>query len=571
MSKNSSLRLLFVTPECAPWAKTGGLGEVSAGLPAALLGLGVDVRVLMPAYPSVLEQAKGLRRAAAFEAEAGLPAVTLLRGRLPSGVPALLLDCPALYTRSGGPYQDAQGLDYADNVLRFGLLSRIAALLASAESPLGWRPDVLHCNDWPAALAPAYLKLGLKDAAPSVIAIHNLAFQGVFPLENGPALGLPKSAMDVEGVEYWGHLSFLKAGLYYADRIVTVSPTYAGEILGEHLGCGMQGLLQTRSGRLSGILNGIDTGIWNPAADPHLVHNYDAGSLVAKAENKRALQAQMGLEQDDKVLLLGMVSRLTDQKGVDLVLEALPELLGRPVQIAVLGSGEEKLENALLAAEKEWPGKVAVKIGFDEALAHRIEAGADAFLMPSRFEPCGLNQMYSQRYGTPPIVRATGGLADSVGDYTPAGLESGEATGFVFDDPTAQALIATVDRVAAVRAQPAAWDQIRRNGMSCDFSWDSSARGYLSLYRSMLAERHQGEGVKARRPRRTAKAEMPETVGVAVVDTLAPPRRAVGKGRGKGGRKAALELAEQEAGNVPPPPLVETEPRRGGGHRGGRQ
>ncbi|NMG64268.1 glycogen synthase GlgA [Azoarcus indigens] len=582
MSKNSTLQILFVTPECAPWAKTGGLGEVSAGLPAALLGLGVDVRVLMPAYPSVLEQAKGLRRVAAFEAEAGLPAAGLLRGKLPSGVPALLLDCPALYTRSGGPYQDAHGLDYADNVLRFGLLSRVAAQLASAGSPLGWRPDVLHCNDWPAALAPAYLKLGLEGPAPSVVAIHNLAFQGIFPLDNGPALGLPDSALGVEGVEYWGHMSFLKAGLYYADRIVTVSPTYAGEILGEHLGCGMQGLLQTRSARVSGILNGIDTDIWNPATDPHLVSNYDADSLAAKADNKRALQAQMGLEQDDAVLLLGIVSRLTDQKGVDLVLEALPELLGRPVQLAVLGSGEEKLENALLAAEKEWPGKVAVKIGFDEALAHRIEAGADAFLMPSRFEPCGLNQMYSQRYGTPPIVRATGGLADSVGDYTPAGLETGEATGFVFDDPTAQALIATVDRVAAVRAEPAAWVQLQRNGMSCDFGWSTSARGYLRLYRSMLEEQDEGKdgrGSQAKGRGKGAKEgeggagagrgrkKMPETVAVAVVETLAGPRRA-GAGVRRGGRKAA-ELAEQEAGNVAPPPKVETEPRGGGGGKGG--
>ncbi len=588
MSKNGSLQILFVTPECAPWAKTGGLGEVSAGLPAALLGIGVDVRVLMPAYPSVLEQAKGLRRLAAFEAEAGLPAASLLRGKLPSGVPALLVECPELYTRSGGPYQDARGLDYADNVLRFGLLSRIAARLASAESPLSWKPDVLHCNDWPAALAPAYLKLGLKAPAPSVVAVHNLAFQGIFPLESGRALGLPDSALDVEGVEYWGHMSFLKAGLYYADRIVTVSPTYAGEILGEHLGCGMQGLLQTRGARLSGILNGIDTDIWNPATDPHLVRNYDAGNLAAKAENKRALQTQMGLEQDEAALLLGIVSRLTDQKGVDLVLEALPELLGRPVQLAVLGSGEEKLENALLAAEKEWPGKVAVKIGFDEALAHRIEAGADAFLMPSRFEPCGLNQMYSQRYGTPPIVRATGGLADSVGDYTPAGLETGEATGFVFDDPTAQALIATVDRVAALRAEPAAWVQLQRNGMSCDFGWSTSARGYLRLYQSMLEEgQARGGSRPAGRSGKTdeegagaaaggrGRRKMPETVGVAVVETLARPRR-TGTGAGRRSRKEAAELAEQEAGNVPPPPKVETEvetevetgPRGGGGRKG---
>lgn len=488
MSNKRSLQLLFVTPECAPWAKVGGLGEISAGLPPALRELGADVRVLMPAYPAVLQQASGLRRVARFEAEAGLPAATLLRGRLPDGVPLLVLDCPPLYERLGGPYQDERGADYADNAVRFGLLSRVAARLASGASPLQWRPDVVHCNDWPTGLTPAYLKLGLPDPALCVMAIHNIGFQGLFPLVHAPALAIPAHATGVEGVEYWGQMSFLKAGLQYADRIVTVSPTYAREVLEEPLGCGLQGLLQRRQEHLVGILNGINTGHWNPAEDPHLQRNYTAATLARKADNKRALQQQMGLEQDDDVLLLGMVSRLTGQKGVDLVLQALPALLARPLQLVVLGSGEAQLERGLREAAAAWPGRVAVHIGFDEALAHRIEAGADAFLMPSRFEPCGLNQMYSQRYGTPPIVHATGGLADSVCDCDPASLQRGEASGFVIPHAEAQSLIATVDRVAALRADPKAWNRLRRNGMRRDFSWGASAARYLELYRQMLAE-----------------------------------------------------------------------------------
>lgn len=495
MTKIRPLRVLFATSECAPWAKTGGLGEVSAGLPAALAALGVDVRVLLPAYRSVLDQAGGLRRIAQVPAAFGFPPATLLAGRLPGGVRAMLIDSADLYLRAGGPYQDERGLDYADNALRFGLLSRVAALLASAQGPLKWRADVLHCNDWPTGLAPAYLKDDMADPAPSLQVIHNLAFQGIFPLDTAAALGLPPRFLGMEGAEYWGRLSFLKAGLYFADRIVTVSPTYAREILGEHLGCGMQGLLQARRDRLSGILNGIDTEAWDPRSDPYLECPYGVDSLADKQANKRALQRELRLAADDGALLLGMVTRLTDQKGVELVIEALPELFERPLQIAVLGSGDEGLERALREAEGRWPTRLAVVLGFDEALAHRIEAGADAFLMPSLFEPCGLNQMYSQRYGTPPIVRATGGLADSVDDYGEAvGSAEGEdglgSTGFVFTEPTAAAVVATIDRVLATWADPAAWRQLCRNAMARDFSWDASARRYLRLYESMCGRGH---------------------------------------------------------------------------------
>lgn len=486
--KKRMLSILFATPECAPWAKTGGLGEVSAGLPPALGALGADIRVLMPGYTSVLDQANGLRRIAAIPAEHGFPAAALLRGRLPSGVPVLVLDSPPLYDRPGGPYLDDRGVDYGDNAMRFGLLSRVAARLASGATPLSWKPDILHCNDWTTALAPAYLRTGLPEPAPSLVAIHNLAFQGIFQMDNAPALGLPPDILGIEGVEYWGRLSFLKGGLYYADRIVTVSPTYAEEILGEHLGCGLAGLLRSRQDRLSGILNGIDTDIWNPRTDPFIERHYDVASLPDKRENKRALQAELRLADDENAVLLGMVTRLTGQKGVELVLDALPEIFERPFQLVVLGSGDDALEHRLRTSEGQWPSRMAAVTGFDEGLAHRIEAGADAFLMPSLFEPCGLNQMYSQRYGTPPIVRATGGLADSVGDYSPEALRSGEATGFSFDEPTRGALLGALDRVLDLWGRPDEWQQLCRNAMGRDFSWAASARSYMRLYESMCPE-----------------------------------------------------------------------------------
>ncbi|HJV24645.1 MAG TPA: glycogen synthase GlgA [Aromatoleum sp.] len=500
MKKKPTLSVLFATPECAPWAKTGGLGEVSAGLPPALYELGVDIRVLIPGYPSVLDQANGLHRIATLPPEFGFPEAAILRGRLPTGLPALVLDCPPLYARpAGGPYLDERGLDYADNALRFGLLSRVAARLASMESPLGWFPDLLHCNDWTTGLAPAYLKSGLERPAPSLMVIHNLAFQGVFPLDIAPELGLPPAVVEAEGFAHWGRLSFLRAGLYCTDHIVTVSPTYAQEILGERLGCGLDELLRTRRDRLSGILNGIDTAIWDPRADPFVDRHYDGDTLEEKRINKRALQVELKLAEDDRMLLLGMVSRLTDQKGVDLVIDALPALFERPVQVVVLGTGEDKFERSLRDAEGRWPTRMATVIGFDETLAHRIEAAADAFLMPSLFEPCGLNQMYSQRYGTPPIVRATGGLVDSVGDYSPEGLRDGGSTGFVFADPTATALIETVDRALQAWSDPHAWQQLCLNGMARDFSWGASARAYIKLYEE-LCKRDEIEAVAPGEP-----------------------------------------------------------------------
>lgn len=488
MKAGKPLRVLFATSECAPWAKVGGLGEISAALPPALRALGLDVRVLLPCYPSVRACARGARSIATLDAEFGLPAARLLRATLPGEVPALLLDCPALYMRDGGPYVDANGADYADNALRFGLLSRVAARLASAGSPLRWRADVLHCNDWPTGLAPLYLS-GLPDPAGSVFSIHNLAFQGLFPLSEAGSLGIPAGALHSDGVEFWGRLSFMKAALRYAGRLCAVSPSYAREILDAEHGCGLEGVLRERSADLVGILNGIDSALWDPASDAHLARRYDARSLAGKRVNKRALQAEMGLQQNDDVLLCGMVTRLTDQKGVDLVLDALPALLERPLQIALLGTGDAALERAVADAAAAAPGRVAARIGFDEGLAHRIEAGADVFLMPSRFEPCGLNQMYSQRYGTPPIVRATGGLRDSVTDFNEAAVRGGEATGFVFDEASADALRGAIERALAVYGRTAVWRALCRNGMARAFGWDRPALAYRTLYASVRARR----------------------------------------------------------------------------------
>ena len=464
-------RVLFVAPEAAPFTKTGGLGDVCAALPGALRQFAVDVRILIPGYPAILRALEA--RDSLSLSEMGFEA-RLVDGLLSgSDVPVLALDCNELYARSGGPYQDEAGNDWRDNALRFGLLSRVAALLGSPASPLAWRPEVVHCHDWPGALAAAWLRYEPGPHAASLVTIHNLAFQGNFdPWPLFQKLGLPQAAWSMEGVEFHGRLSFLKGGLASADLISTVSPRYAAEIQAPELGCGLDGLLRHRAGVLSGILNGVDTAAWNPATDAHLAQRYDAGSLEAKRANKSDLQRRFGLRQDDAVPLIGQVGRLTGQKGIDLIVEA-GEALAERAQLVFLGSGERGYEAALRALAARHPGRVGVHIGFDEPLAHRVEAGADLFLMPSRYEPCGLNQLYSQRYGTPPVVRATGGLADSVEDGV---------TGFVFNDPEKEALLEAVDRALAAWRDPARWQAVQRAGMSRDFSWSAAARRYADLY-----------------------------------------------------------------------------------------
>jgi len=480
-----SLKVLFATSEVAPLVKTGGLGDVSGALPAALCAIGVDVRVLVPGYRQVIAQLAQYEAVAVFDNLPGFPSARLLSGVMPNGVPLLVLDCPELYQRDGGPYQDAGGEDWIDNPLRFGLLSKIAAVLGSSASPLDWHPDLVHCNDWQTGLVPAYLQFE-PGAVPSVITIHNMAFQGNFDPVTVQELGLPPSCFGINGVEFYGYMSFLKAGLFYADHITTVSPNYAQEIQSAELGFGMQGLLARRSGDLTGILNGIDTDEWNSETDKHLMKKFSAERMVGKAADKEYLQCRLGLDIVPELPLLGVISRFTHQKGLDLLLEIAPRLIGLPVQLAMLGSGEAQMQQAAIELSNRYPGKVGVNIGFNEALAHQIEAGADMFIMPSRFEPCGLNQLYSQRYGTPPIVHATGGLADSVVDCTEKTLKDGTASGFVFKGMTAENLFVTIRRAVELYHDQRKWKALRRNCMAKDFSWEASAEAYRAVYLKVL-------------------------------------------------------------------------------------
>jgi len=421
------------------------------------------VRTLLPAYRGV--SLDGARQCAQLH-------LLQMEARLFEHGECLLLDCPPLYDRPGGPYQSEDGADWPDNALRFALLARTAALLGAAASPLEWRPEVVHCNDWPTALAPVYMHFE-RGHAGSVLTVHNLAFQGLFDAALLDRLELPRATFAVEGLEFYGKLSFLKGGLVYAGAISTVSPTYAREIQTEELGCGLDGVLRERRSVLRGIVNGIDGELWNPAADAHLAERYSWSTVEKKAANKRALQQRLNLREDAGAPLLATVCRFTQQKGVDLIAAAADELLALGAQLCVLGRGERELEAAFVALAARHPGRVAAAIGFNEELAHLIEAGADVFLMPSRFEPCGLNQMYSQRYGTPPVARATGGLADTIAD--------GE-TGFLFERAESAALVGAVKRALEAYGDARRWREIQRRGMTRDFSWAGPARQYADLY-----------------------------------------------------------------------------------------
>ncbi|OGT12346.1 MAG: starch synthase [Gallionellales bacterium RIFCSPHIGHO2_02_FULL_57_16] len=479
------LKVLFATSEVAPLIKTGGLADVSGALPAALRTIGVDARVLVPGYRQVIGQLNQNKAVAVFGSLPGFPAARLLSEKMPNGTPLLVLDCPGLYQREGGPYQDGNGRDWPDNALRFGLLSRVAAILGSGDSPLDWHPDLVHCNDWQTGLTPAWLRFA-HDSAPSVFTVHNLAFQGIFPPGTVNDLHLPSSCFGIHGAEYYGKLSFLKAGLSYADHITTVSPNYAKEIQQEEFGFGMQGLLAERRDDLSGILNGIDTDEWNPATDRYLAKKFSVANMRGKAANKQELQSRLGLDIDPDVPLLGVVSRLTQQKGLDLLLKIAPRLIKLPVQLAVLGSGDAKMQQAARGLARHHPGKIGAHIGFSEELSHLIEAGADLFVMPSRFEPCGLNQMYSQRYGTPPIVHAIGGLADSVVDCTAETLRDGSASGFAFHGMTAANLFAAIQRAVKLYHDRRKWNALRKNCMRKEFGWQRSAEAYRALYLKVL-------------------------------------------------------------------------------------
>ncbi len=475
-------RVLFAASEVFPLVKTGGLADVAGSLPAALQGLGVDVRILLPAYASVLAQIEAPREVARM-ALFGEP-IAILETRLPdSGVPVWLLAHPAFSGRPGNPYQDPQGQPWPDNAERFMRLSRLAATIAAGDSPLDWQADVLHCHDWHTGPAVALSRYH-RHRPLTVFTIHNLAHLGMFSLDTFERLHIPGELRAITGMEFYGHCCFMKGGLAYADWITTVSPTYAREICSAPAGMGLEGLLSHRQSQLVGILNGIDMDVWNPARDPYLAAGYDASSLANKAANKRALQEELGLEVRDDLPLFGLVGRLTEQKGLDLLLPLLDELVGAPAQLALLGTGEARLEQALAAFCDRHPHMAALRLAYSEALAHRIEAGADIFLMPSLFEPCGLNQMYSLRYGTLPLVRSVGGLADTVTDASAENLAAGTADGFAFAAPSSAALGEALRRALSLYGDRASWQRMQQRAMQRDFSWDRSAREYLRLYSS---------------------------------------------------------------------------------------
>ena len=473
-------KILFVTSEAHPLIKTGGLGDISGSLPAALQQLQCDLRIVMPAY-------RGLRErfaSAPVVAKLSMPGgnASIIATQFPdSDIPLYLVDAPALFDRAGGPYGPDAGKDWPDNAERFARFCRAVVEIALDRADLDWAPDLVHCNDWQSGLVPALLSLEPQRPA-SVFTLHNLAYQGLFSASTFDALQLPGALWHPDGVEFYGQLSFMKGGLANADMLSTVSPTYATEIRTAEFGCGLEGLLTARSDRLVGILNGVDYRQWNPATDPLIPATYDSCDLSGKVDNKSALEREFGLKPEAGTPLIGMVGRLAQQKGVDLVIDALPRLLKGPARLVILGTGETGLELALKAAARAYPARIAVNIGYDEGQAHRIEAGADLFLMPSRFEPCGLNQMYSLRYGTVPIVRRTGGLADAVTDAGPENIAAGQGNGVLFDKADKDQLADAVERAIALYRQPRLWKKLMVNGMQRDFSWTGSAWQYLNLY-----------------------------------------------------------------------------------------
>ena len=486
------MKVLHVAAEVFPLVKTGGLADVVAALPVALADEGADVRLLLPGLPAMLDGISQARTIVDIGACFGALRVRLLLGRLPgSRLPAYLIDAPYLYRRGGGPYQDANGDEWPDNLQRFALLGWIAAHLAADDADPQWSPDVVHAHDWHAAMSCAYMAEHAPTEAASVFTVHNLAFQGLFGMHDRPQLGLASRLMSPAGLEFHGQLSFMKAGLKFSDRVTTVSPSYAREIATPEFGCGLDGVIRNRGADVSGIRNGIDTEVWNPATDPAIARRYDAERLDGKDVCRTALQRELGLQPEPRALLLAVVSRLTAQKGIDLLLAALAELLRAGVQVAVQGSGDSTLEAGLRIAQSAHPGRLHVHIGYDEARAHRMIAGADVLAVPSRFEPCGLTQMYALRYGTLPIVRRVGGLADTVVDASGVALESGQATGFLFDAATPQAFAAAVLRACAFAADREQWHRLMRRAMAEPLSWEEPARAYLSLYGEARRDRRR--------------------------------------------------------------------------------
>ena len=477
------LRVLSVASEAFPLVKTGGLGDVTGALPLALIEEGITVRTLIPGYPIVIDKIGGARQVHTIADLFGGPA-RVLTARA-GGLDLLVLDAPHLYARPGTPYQGPDGLDWPDNAERFAALASVGADIGLG-ALAGYRPDVVHAHDWQGGLTPAYLNYRRRKRPGSVMTIHNLAFPGKASPDLLARLGLPASSWSMDGVEFHGTISLLKAGIRFADRITTVSPTYAVEIRTEEAGMGFDGLLRSRADVLSGILNGIDTEVWDPASDSLLAAPFDRADLVRRTANKTSLQGYMGLEQNPAAPVFGVVSRLTWQKGMDVLLACIPALLATGAQLALLGSGEPEIEAAFQYWATAMPGRIGCVIGYNEALAHAIQAGADALLVPSRFEPCGLTQLCALRYATIPVVARVGGLADTVIDANPAALAAGVATGIQFAPVTADMLTIAIQRTVALYRQPSVWRTLQENGMAADVSWRGPAKRYATLFRELV-------------------------------------------------------------------------------------
>jgi starch synthase len=481
------MRVLYITAELYPWVKLGGLGDVAAALPPALIAEGIDVRLLLPGFRGFLDAFPGITDVVRLTTPFAGERVRVSLARLPgTDSLAYLVDHPAFYDRAGNPYADPSGSDWPDNHHRFGLFGWIAAELARG-ADTGWRPDILHGHDWHTGLAPAYLaaRPPTEGHVPTVFTVHNLAYRGPFPGAVFPELALPSEFFSIDGVEFFGMVSFIKAGLFYSDRLTTVSPTYAREIQTPAFGWGLDGLLRARASVLTGILNGVDTRVWDPRHDAILPRPYgERTAATGKGAAKAEVQRRLALEPIEGAPLFGAVSRLAPQKGLDLVLAGLPDLVGG-AQLALLGSGDRDLEQAFAAAAERYQGRVGVTLGYDESLAHLIYAGSDVVLVPSRFEPCGLTQLYALRYGALPLVRRVGGLADTVVDATATNLAEGEATGFAFDDDSPPALMLAIARATALFREREIWRRMMRRAMTRNFSWTAAARQYTAVYRAL--------------------------------------------------------------------------------------
>ena len=471
-------KILFASSEVHPLIKTGGLADVAGSLPRALADLSQDIRIILPNYQSLTTEEVHFISTVRVNNQD----VNILETLLPdSNVKVWLVDCPSMFDTPGNPYLDETGNPWNNIAHRFALFCRVIVEVSMNRAHLNWQADVVHCNDWQTGLVPALLSLeGNKPA--TVFTIHNLAYQGMFPEDIFTELNLPRELWHQNGVEFHDMLSFIKGGLNYADQITTVSPTYALEIQTTEFGYGLEGLLSHKHEILTGIINGMDLEQWNPEKDSSISEPYNIDSLEKKIINKTSLQARSSLPVNKSVPLFGLISRLVDQKGIDLIIDCLTEMVEMPIQFVLLGSGDKSVELKLLEFARLYPKKLAVTIGYDEALAHQIEAGVDIFLMPSRFEPCGLNQMYSQRYGTIPIVRETGGLADTIEDALPKSLAKNIATGISFKEASSGALLESIKRAMLLFNDKKTWKKIQIAAMEKDFSWKNSAKQYLDLY-----------------------------------------------------------------------------------------